>query len=230
MPTINQPIHKWAEDDRPRLKLLSHGRSACSDSELLAILINTGTIDKNAVELAKEILRDCDYSIHKFAKKSISDLCKYKGIGEAKAMKLVAAMELGRRRKLSEREQKRPITSPRHSYEILRPLLEDQLIEKFYVLYLNRANRLIKHSLISIGGVSEMTVDPRVIFKEAVDYLACSIVLAHNHPSGQLKPSSQDIRLTKKIVAMSEIMEIQVLDHLILTDNSYFSFADKGMI
>ena len=226
----NHTIKNWAEDDRPRLKLISKGRKNLTDSELLAILINSGTRNKSAVELSKEILQDCDNNLQEFSKKSMHELCKFKGIGPAKAITLIAALELGRRRKISDKLKSATLRSASHSYKLLRPLLEDLRTEEFYVLYLNRGNRVIRHAQISSGGINETTVDPRVIFKEAIDCLATGIILAHNHPSGQLKPSHQDIRITNKIKEFGKIIDIQVLDHLILTDNGYFSFADRGIL
>lgn len=226
----NRSIKSWAEDDRPRVKLLSKGKRTLSDSELVAILINSGTRDKSAIDLAKEILLSCNNNLTELSKKTIAELCRFKGMGEAKAVSLIAGLELSKRLRLAEQSTKKSITSSKDSFETLRPLLQGLNHEEFYVLYLNRSNCLIRHALISSGGIHQTVVDHRLIFKNALDSFACSIVLAHNHPSGQLHPSKEDEKLTKKIQQLGEIMEIRVLDHLILTDYGYFSFADSGLL
>lgn len=226
----NQTIKMWAEDDRPREKLILKGKSQLSDSELIAILLNSGTKEKSAVELAKDILASANNDLIEFSKKNIHDLCKFKGIGEAKAVTLMAALELGRRRKESLASEKIKIISSFQSYQILKPNLEDLHTEEFFVLLLNRGNYLIKKLQLSSGGLSATIVDSRVLFKAAIDSLATGMILAHNHPSGSLEPSEQDLRLTKKIVEFGKLIQIDVLDHLILTDTNYFSFADNGLI
>jgi len=226
----NRSIKLWAEDDRPSLKLLSKGKKHLSDSELVAILINSGTKDKSAVDLAQEILHACNNNLINLSRKSIEELCKFKGIGEAKAITIQAGLELAKRYKRPISQKKANIGSSSDSYQILRPLLEDLNNEEFHVLFLNRGNRIIRHSQISSGGISQTVVDPRIIFKQAIDCFACGIILAHNHPSGQLHPSQQDVDITKKIIEFGKIIEIQVIDHLILTDYGYFSFADSGLL
>lgn len=223
-------IKTWAEDDRPREKLLSKGRKALSNAELIAILIGTGTRQKSAVQLSRELLEGAHNNLHELSKLTIADLCKYKGIGEAKAITILASMELGRRKKATQRTKKAKFSASADTYEYLRPMLEDLQVEEFHVLLLNRANELIKSVQISQGGVSGTTVDARLIFKAAIDVLASSLILVHNHPSGQLRPSPQDIQLTKQLVQFGRMIELPILDHLIFADNGYFSFADKGML
>lgn len=226
----HRSIKTWAHDDRPRLKLASKGKRTLSDSELIAILINSGTREKTAIDLAKEILLSCNNSLVELSKKTIPELCRFKGMGEAKAVSLIAGLELSKRIRVKDKRVKKGITSSQDSYQTFRPLLEGLNHEEFYVLLLNRSNRIIKHALISSGGINQTVVDPRIIFKHAIDSMACSMILAHNHPSGQLKPSDQDVLLTRKIKASAKIMEIELLDHLILTDYGYFSFADSGIL
>lgn len=226
----NQTIKTWAEDDRPREKLILKGKRQLSDSELIAILLNTGTKEKSAVDLAKDLLSASNNDLVEFSRKNIHDFCKFKGIGEAKAITLLAALELGRRRKEFVSPFKLKIKCSKDSYSYLKPFLEDLTTEEFYVLFLNRANVVVKNLRLSSGGISETVVDCRILFKEALDCLASSIILAHNHPSGQLKPSKQDIYLTDKIIQFGKMVEIKVLDHLILTDYNYFSFADSHML
>ena len=225
----NQTIKSWAEDDRPREKLMLKGKKQLTDSELIAILLNSGSRDQSAVDLAKDLLASSNNDLVEFSKKNLQDLCKFKGIGEAKAITLLAALELGRRRKEAVAPEKIKIRASKDSYEYLKPFLQDLNVEEFYALFLNRANDVIKQVRLSSGGLTGTIVDNRILFKEAIDCLASSIVLAHNHPSGQLKPSEQDIRLTKKIVEFGKLVEISVLDHLIITDYGYFSFSDEGV-
>ncbi|MES2589029.1 MAG: DNA repair protein RadC [Bacteroidota bacterium] len=226
----NQSIKSWAEDDRPREKLMLKGKKQLSDSELIAILLNSGSREQSAVDLAKDLLASSNNDLVEFSKKNLEDLCKFKGVGEAKAITLLAALELGRRRKDAIAPQQLKIITSNQAFQYLKPFLQDLLVEEFYVLFLNRANVIIKHLQLSSGGMTGTVVDNRIIFKEAISCLASSMILAHNHPSGQLKPSEQDIRLTKKIVEFGKLVEIDVLDHLIVNDYSYFSFADSGIL
>lgn len=224
-------ISHLAEDDRPREKLLLRGKAHLSDAELLAILIGSGTKSLSAVDLAKYILKHCNYDLSELAKKSIIDLKKFKGIGEAKAITIVAALELGRRRKLITEQTKRvKISSSADVWHLMKPDLMDEPIEHFYVVYLNRSNYVIKKQLISSGGTTGTVADPKIIFKYALDYMANAMILVHNHPSGNIKPSEQDRRLTQKMVTIGKNLEVSVLDHLIFTDVAYFSFADEGII
>lgn len=223
-----QSIKYWAEDDRPREKLVLKGKKFLSDSELIAILLSSGTKNKSAIELAREIFQASNCNLQEFSKKNITELCKFKGIGKAKAITLVAAMELGRRRKETEAAHRPRISCSEDIFQVLRPQLEDQLLEEFHVIYLDRGNRIIQSVQISSGGISSTVVDIRVIFKHAIDCFASGIILAHNHPSGQLKPSDEDLRITRKISEAGKMLEVAVLDHIIFTDNGYYSFADSG--
>ena len=222
-------IKQWAEEDRPREKLLLKGKSVLSEAELIGILIGSGTRTLTAVDLAKQILHSVDNNLNLLAKLSVNDLKKFKGIGEAKAINIVSALELGRRRKESDQPKIIKITSSKSAYDIMKPYLQDVPHEEFWVLLLNRANQLLKPVVISQGGVSGTVADPKIIFKVALESLASSIILVHNHPSGNLKPSQTDLNLTKKLKEAGRILEIPVLDHLIYTDSSYFSMADEGI-
>lgn len=226
----NQSIKSWAEDDRPREKLIKRGKTNLTDSELLAILLGTGSKQKSALDLAKEVLAQSQNSLQDFSQQSIQDLCKIKGIGQAKAVTIVAALELGRRKKETALSKKVKIKSSNLAYELLREKFEDLKHEEFYVLYLNRGNYLIQTKLLSKGGLTGTIVDPRMIFKEAIECLATGIILAHNHPSGQLKPSDQDKKLTEKLTEIGLMMEVAVLDHLIICQDSFYSFADNGLL
>ncbi len=222
-------IKQWAEEDRPREKLLLKGKSVLSEAELIGILIGSGTRTLTAVDLAKQILHSVNNNLNQLAKLSVNDLKKFKGIGEAKAINIVSALELGRRRKEADQPKVIKITSSKLAYEIMRPYLQDIPHEEFWILLLNRANQLLKPVAISHGGVSGTVADPKIIFKTALDALASSIILVHNHPSGNLKPSQTDLNLTKKLKEAGRVLEIPVLDHLIYTDSGYFSMADEGV-
>lgn len=219
-------IKQWAEEDRPREKLLLKGRAALSEAELIGILLGSGTPSVSAVDLAKQILASVDNNLNALARLSVKDLMKFNGIGEAKAITIVSALELGRRRKEDEFLKKPFVRSSKEAYEVLRGDLTDLEHEEFWILLLKRNNELIRKVSVSSGGITGTVADIRMIFKHAIDSLASSIILAHNHPSGNLQPSSVDERLTKQIVAAGRIMDISVNDHLIITDAGYFSFAD----
>lgn len=221
-------IKSWAEEDRPREKLLLKGKAALSDAELIAILIGSGTPNITAVDLSKEILRSVSNDLNQLARLSVKDLSKFKGIGEAKAISIVAALELGRRRKETESPEKPRITSAKDAYNTLKPHLLDLPHEEFWVILLNRANQVIRLVQISAGGVSGTVADPKLIFKTALEHLASAVILAHNHPSGNLQPSQADRDLTKKMREAGRLLEIPILDHLIFTDKAYYSFADEG--
>lgn len=223
-------IKSWSPEDRPREKLLMKGTSALSDAELIAILLGSGTPTMSAVELAKKIMLTVNSSLHDLARLSVKDLMKLKGIGEAKAITIIAALELGRRRKETEPDEKPRITSSRDVHTILTPHLQDIPHEEFWILLLNRANRVIKKHQISQGGIAGTVADPKIIFKVAVEELASGIILAHNHPSGNLTASQADIDLTRKLKEAGKLLEIQVLDHVIVAGQKYFSFADEGML
>jgi DNA repair protein RadC len=223
-------IKSWAEDDRPREKLMLKGRAALSDAELIAILIGSGTREISAVDLSKHILAAHEQKLHKLGRAQLDELMKFKGIGEAKAVSIIAALELGRRRRAERRETKSVIRSSRDAYEIMSEKLTDIDHEEFWILLLSRSNSVKEKVLISRGGISGTVVDQRLIFKPAIEKLASSIILLHNHPSGTLHPSEQDKLLTKKLVSSAKLLDIPVLDHIICTDSGYFSFADEGLI
>ena len=223
-------IKRWAEEDRPREKLLLKGRSALSDAELIAILLGTGTPSQSAVDVAKSLLRYADNDLHKLGKMSVSDFIKIKGIGTAKAVAIVSALELGRRRKETDTLESHHVTNSADAFNLLRSAMEDIRHEEFWIILLNRANRVIRKRQVSQGGVAGTIADPKIIFKLALEELASGIILAHNHPSGNLVASQADIDLTKKLQASGKMLEIQVLDHLIIAGKKYFSFADEGLM
>ena len=224
-------IKTWAEADRPREKLLKLGRHNLTDSELLAILIRTGTKELTAVDVAKKLLASCNNDITQLSKLSVNDLMKnHKGMGEVKAITIVAALELGRRRREAEGLKKDKIASSADAFEILQPRMADLPHEEFVVLMLNRANEVIGKYDLSKGGIAGTVVDPKLIFKAALEHLACGIILCHNHPSGNPKPSPEDLKLTKKLKDAGILMEIDVLDHIIVAGEGYFSFADEGLL
>ncbi|MDJ1478930.1 DNA repair protein RadC [Cytophagaceae bacterium YF14B1] len=229
-PISTTKILSWAEEDRPREKVLLKGKAALSDAELIGILLGSGTVSLSAVDLAKQILGSVDNNLTSLAKLSVKDLEKFKGIGEAKAITIVAALELGRRRKESELPQRQVITSSKDVFTIMHSHLLDLLHEEFWVVLLNRSNIVMKKVQISVGGVSGTVADPKLIFKTALENLASSIILVHNHPSGNLKPSQADKDLTHKLKEAGKYLEIPVLDHVIITEKSYFSFADEGIL
>lgn len=222
-------IKDWALEDRPREKLIAKGLQSLSDAELIAILISSGNRGETAVELAKRILISADNNLNTLGKLSLNDLQKFKGIGEAKAIAIVAALELGRRRKLSEIIEKKIIRSSKDIFEFFHPILADLPHEEFWVVFLNNSSKIIDKLKISQGGLSGTVIDVRLIMKAAIEKLASSIILCHNHPSGNLKPSKNDIEITKKMREAGKILDIKVLDHIIVTDESYFSFGDEGL-
>lgn len=223
-------IKAWAEEDRPREKLLGQGRRTLTDAELIAILIGSGSRDESAVELSKRILHHYKNDLNAVGKASVADLCKFKGIGEAKAISIIAALELGRRRGDTDTQAVEHITCSRDAYNILYPLLADLNHEEFWILAMAKSNKVLGAHLISKGGLAATIADPKVIFQVAIENHAAGIILAHNHPSGGLKPSHEDISLTKKICEGGRILDIRVWDHLIITDDAYFSFGDEGMM
>jgi DNA repair protein RadC len=223
-------IKSWAEADRPREKLMLHGRRHLTDAELLAILIASGNKDESAVDLSKRMLSFYQNDLDALGKSSIAELSKFKGIGEAKGITIVAALELGRRRKETVATPIQKIGSAIDAYQLLWPDFADLNHEEFWILLLNRANHVKSKHLISKGGQSGTIADPKIIFKTALEQNAAYIILAHNHPSGNLKPSTEDVRLTKKLVEGGKMMDLLVVDHLIITDKGYYSFADEGLI
>lgn len=223
-------IKAWAEEDRPREKLLQQGRRCLSDAELIAILIGSGSRMETAVELGKRILHSLNNDLDKLGQLSVADLSKFKGIGEAKAISIIAALELGRRRKDSESKDTVKITGSREIYSFLRRYFEDLDHEEFWIILLNRRNIVLSKHLISKGGQAGTIADPKIIYQIALENRAASIILAHNHPSGNLKPSQADMSLTRKISEAGVLLDIAVLDHLIFTNQDYLSFADEGLI
>lgn len=231
MPSMKKlKILNWAEEDRPREKLELKGKSALSEAELIAILIGSGSREHSAVDLSKHILSKVGNDLNVLAKLTIQELTKFKGIGKAKAIAIVSALELGRRRKSTTRESRPQIKSSQSVYNLMISDLMDQPTEQFWVIMLNRSNRVINKRAISLGGVSGTVVDPKVIFKIALEDLASGIILVHNHPSGNLKPSTADKKLTEKMTSAGKMLDIPILDHLIFTDEGYFSFADESML
>jgi len=223
-------IKEWAEEDRPREKLMLKGKHALSDAELLAIIIGSGTRELTAVEIAKEILEGVSDNLTELGKISIQALRKNHGIGPARAISIMAALELGRRRNESVPPGKSLIRTSQEAFSVMKSVMQDKPYEEFWILLLNRANRLIRKECISEGGISGTVVDPKKIFKVALDYHATGIILGHNHPSGNIKPSESDIRITSKITEAGKLLEVSVLDHIIVTDNDFFSFSDQGMM
>lgn len=223
-------ITDWAVEDRPREKLLIKGISSLSDAEILAILISSGTRKKSAVDLGRELLNMVGNNLNSLGKLTVPDLKKIHGIGPARAVTIAAALELGRRRKLAEVPEILQIKSSQDVAAVFQPLLSDLSHEEFWVLFLNRSNRVIDRMKISQGGISGTVTDVRIIMKKAVEYLASGIIVCHNHPSGNLNPSEADSKITQKIKEAGNLMDIQLLDHIIISDKDYYSFADNGML
>ena len=223
-------IKSLAVNDRPREKFILKGKSALSDTELLAILIRSGTADRSALVVSREILYLAKDNLSSLAKLQLKDFTSVKGIGEAKAITLMAALELGRRRRLSDTIVRSEITSSKDAFDLMKPILEDLEVEQFWVIYLNNANKVLVKSKISQGGMTATVVDVRLILKEALKLNATGLILCHNHPSGTINASKADQIITDKVKAAAQLMDIQLLDHIIVTDQSYFSFADLGRI
>lgn len=223
-------IKSWAEDDRPREKLILKGKGALSDAELIAILIGSGNKNESAVDLSKRILNSIENNLNKLGKLSVSDLQKFKGIGEAKAISIITALELGRRRRLEQALVLPKITSSNAVFKIMQPIIGELQHEEFWIIYLNNSNKVLLKEQSSKGGLTGTLVDVRLVFKKAIDLFATAIILCHNHPSGKLAPSMADKSITQKIKLAGETLDIKVLDHLIITENAYFSFADESLI
>ncbi|MBR3726783.1 MAG: DNA repair protein RadC [Prevotella sp.] len=223
-------ITQWAEEDRPREKLRDLGPDALSDSELLAILVGSGSTKETAVELMKRVLSDCQNNLNTLGKKTIRELCEYNGIGEAKAITILAACELGKRRQREKAEERKELGSATAIYELMHPQLQDLDVEEFWALYMNQHHRLIKKVRISHGGITETAVDVRIIMREAVLANCTVLAVCHNHPSGNLVPSKADDDLTRCIRRACEVMRIYFLDHVIITDGRYFSYHEQGKI
>ncbi len=223
-------ITDWAVEDRPREKLIQKGIASLSDAELLAILISSGTKDKSAVDLGRELLSVANNNLNSLGKLSIADLKKLRGIGTARAVTITAALELGRRRKLTEVQDVPQIRSSKDIADIFQPILSDLLHEEFWILFLNRSNKVINKMKLSQGGISGTVTDVRIVMKTAIEYLASGIIVCHNHPSGNLNPSESDTKITQKIKEAGNLMDIQLLDHIIISDKDYYSFADNGLL
>ncbi len=223
-------IKAWAEEDRPREKLLAKGKHNLSDAELLAILLGSGSRDETAVSLAQRILMSVDNDLNDLGKRSVAELVKFKGIGDAKAITVVAALDLGRRRQLSDIRERPKIKSSRDAYNVIAPIIIDLPHEEFWMLLLNRANKVLGREQISIGGTGSTIVDAKILFRKAIEGKASSLILCHNHPSGNLHPSQMDLALTKRLKKAGELIEIPIIDHLIISDGGYYSFADEGAL
>ncbi|MBK9015834.1 MAG: DNA repair protein RadC [Saprospiraceae bacterium] len=229
-PIANLPITAWAEDDRPREKLLDKGRQALSDAELIAILIAVGSRDESAVSLSQRILDSVGNNLNDLGKRPVAELMKFKGIGEAKAITIAAALELGRRRQVSDLPDRPEIKGSRDAYNILAPLLLDLPHEESWVLFLNKKNKVIGKDKLSIGGTDATVMDVKIVFRKALEGMAAAIIVGHNHPSGTLRPSQADIDLTRKMKTVGEAIALPLVDHLIIADGGYFSFLDQGLI
>lgn len=223
-------IKAWSVEDRPREKLEQKGKHTLTDAELIAILLRSGTPNRSAVDVSKELLNSVENDLEKLSELNTNQLTRIKGVGLAKAITITAALELGRRSRFSDKNQKQIISCSRDAYQYFYKYLSDLQQEQFFILLLKRNNKVIKHKQISAGGISGTIVDPKSIFKHAIEELASSIILCHNHPSGNLKPSQADIDLTNKLVNAGKLLDISVIDHIIFTNSAYFSFADENLL
>lgn len=225
----NFPITNWSEEDKPREKLMLKGKSVLSDAELIAILIGSGNRNESAVDLSKRILGGIDNNLNALGKLTIQQLMKFKGIGEAKAISIIAAMELGRRRRTEDVVELTKITSSQTIFQIMQPIIGELPHEEFWIIYLNNSNKVISKSQLSKGGITGTLVDTRLVFKVALEMGATSLILCHNHPSGTIMPSDADKLITKKLKLAGDSLDVKVLDHLIITETKYYSFADEGI-
>jgi len=223
-------IKNWSQDDQPREKLRDKGKSVLSDAELVAILIGSGSREESAVDLCKRILASVDHNLNALGKLSIAQLMEFKGIGEAKAITIVAAMELGRRRRLEDAVRLDKITSSRSVFDLMQPIIGELPHEEFWILYLNNSNKVIQKNQLSKGGITGTLVDVRLVLKSALEVGATALILCHNHPSGTLFPSQADKDVTLKLKTAAQSLDIKVLDHLIITEKTYFSFADEDIL
>lgn len=225
-------VKQWADEDRPREKLFSKGKSSLTDAELIAILLRSGSRDENVVDLSKKILNKVGNDLHALGKLSVQDILdfKLKGIGETKAITIVAALELGRRRKETLAVERPIISSSSAMFELMSPILSDERVEHFYVILLNRRRQLLDTVEVSMGGITGTVVDARSVFKPALQRNATDIILCHNHPSGNNRASNEDIKLTKQLIIAGNALNIQIVDHIIIADKQYFSFADEGIL
>ncbi|WP_370477887.1 RadC family protein [Tamlana flava] len=223
-------IKNWSQDDQPREKLLYKGKTALSDAELVAILIGSGNKNESAVALCKRILASVDNNLSALGRLSIKQLMEFNGIGEAKAITIAAALELGRRRRSEEALERKKITSSTSVFELMQPIIGELEHEEFWIIYLNNSNKVIQKNQLSKGGITGTLVDVRLVLKNALEVGAVGLILAHNHPSGTLNPSAADKQITEKLKSASESLDIKILDHLIITEKAYFSFADEGIL
>lgn len=226
----NQSIKSWAEDDRPREKLLLKGKDSLSNSELLAILLRSGSRDESALSLAKRILESCNNNLFELSKIGMDHFKKFKGVGKVKAITILAALEIGKRRQQSEALHKPTIQGSRDAYEMVKYNLEELQHEESWAMFLNRRNAILGIEKMSAGGISGTIMDMRMIYKRAIEHQASGIILVHNHPSGNLKPSSADMDITSKAKSAGTALDIQLLDHLIISEHGYYSFADEGVL
>lgn len=227
---VSFSIKHWSQDDQPREKLRDKGKSILSDAELIAILLGSGSREESAVALSKRILASVDHNLHGLGKLSLKQLMRFKGIGEAKAISITAAMELGRRRRGEEAIEKRKISSSVSVFELMQPIIGELPHEEFWIIYLNNSNKIIQNNQLSKGGITGTLVDVRLVLKTALEVGAVGLILVHNHPSGTLKPSKADKNLTHKLKIAAQSLDIKVLDHLIITEKAYFSFADENFL
>ncbi len=227
---ISFSIKDWNQDDQPREKLLHKGKSVLSDAELIAILIGSGNREESAVGLSQRILASTEHNLSALGKLSIKQLMQFKGVGEAKAVTIVAALELGRRRRGEDALVRQKITSSVSVFELMQPIIGDIQHEEFWIIYLNNSNKVIQKNQLSKGGITGTLVDVRLVLKNALEVGAIGLILVHNHPSGNIKPSDVDKQVTRKLKHAAESLDIKVLDHVIITEKSYFSFADKNLI
>ena len=223
-------IKNWAEEDRPREKMLQKGVAALSDSELLAILLSSGNKNETAVDLARRILKDVDDNLQELSKHTVKSLSKYNGVGLAKAVTVIAALELGKRRISSDISKKQHITCSKDTYELMCSCLLDKPYEHVWAIFLDRRNKLLHKELISTGGITGATIDQNRLLRSALEVYATGIILCHNHPSGSITPSKEDISITQKIAAAAALLNISILDHLIVGENGYYSFKDEGLL
>lgn len=228
--SVSLSIKNWSDDDKPREKLIKKGKDILSDAELIAILIGSGSRNESAVELSKRILASVNNNLNELGRLSIVQLKLFKGIGEAKAVTIAAALEIGRRRRGEEAQKITKIESSNNVFELLQPTLGELKHEEFWIVFLNNSNKVLHHAQLSKGGITGTVVDVRLVMKQALELGAVALILAHNHPSGTLKPSSADKQITQKLKTAAEVLDIKILDHLIITQKEYFSFADEGVL
>ncbi|WP_303811725.1 DNA repair protein RadC [Apibacter mensalis] len=223
-------IKSLAEEERPREKLLLRGKQSLSDAELLAIILGSGSKSESSITLAQRILSSVNHNWNELAKLTIRDLCKFNGVGKVKAIEIITSLEIGRRKALQQALKKEKISSSKDAYNILQPIIGDLMIEEFWVIYLSRSNKILSKEKISQGGITGTMVDNRLIFKHAIELNAVSLIISHNHPSGNIQPSNSDIQITHEIKKAGNLLNITLMDHLIVTQTSFFSFADENLL